>query len=232
MSEQLLQRIQFVTTYYPWLQGLRFVPFGLVQLGFAAWLALPEPEGVDSKARLGVGLLTMQGGMLVATALYALVGRYYRQRFGEVRVSATTRQRMHQAIGVSVVVGLVVGLLTALIRGGAWTQPVELPLAGLLVVSALGVVWYWHWSGRVARHYLGVAAGFAAVAGLHALEANPVYALLRTLPFTSDARAGAVTLVGTWGLAVVVMGVMDHRLLARTLGQEPEPEAGTEEVPG
>ena len=34
----------------------------------------------------------------------------------------------------------------------------------------------------------------------------------------------AVTLTGSWGLAVLVMGVMDHRLLARTLGHEPESE--------
>jgi hypothetical protein len=232
MSEQLLQRIQFVTTYYPWLQGLRFVPFGLVQLGFAAWLALPEPEGVDAKGRLGVGLLVLMVGQLLATGLYALVGRYYRQRFGEVQVSITTRQRMQRAIGVSMVVGLVVGLLTALIRGSGRLPSGEVPLAWFLVVSALGVVWYWHWSGRVARHYLGVAAGFALLAVLHALDANPVYALLRALPFTSDTRGAAVTLVGTWGVAVLVMGVMDHQLLVRTLGNEPEPEAGTEEVPG
>lgn len=232
MSEQLLQRIQFVTTYYPWLQGLRFVPFGVVQLVFAVWLALPEPEGVDAKGRLAVGLLLLLGGQLVATGLYAWVGRYYRQRFGEVQLSATTRQRMQRAISVSLVVGLIVGLVTALIRGSAQLPSGEVPLTGFLVLSALAMVWYWHWSGRMARHYLGVAASFVVLAVLHAVDANPVYALLRTLPFTSDARGAAVTLVGIWGLAVLVMGVMDHRLLVRTLGNEPEPEAGTEEVPG
>ncbi|WP_375770618.1 hypothetical protein NR798_06895 [Archangium gephyra] len=230
MSEQLLQRIQFVTTYYPWLQGLRFVPFGVVQLAFAAWLALPQPEGVDAKARLALGLLTLLGGQLLATGLYAWVGRYYRQRFGEVQLTATTRQRMQRALVVSLGVGLLVGLLTALIRGSGLTPAGEVPLSWFLVVSALGMVWYWHWSGRVARHYLGVAAGFALLAVLHAVEANPVYALLRTLPFTSDTRGAAVTLAGTWGVAVLVMGVMDHRLLVRTLGHAPEPE--TEEVPG
>jgi flagellar biosynthesis protein FliQ len=227
MSEQQLQRIQFVTTYYGWLQGLRFVPFGLVQLAFAAWLALPPPEGTDAQGRYGVGLLVMQGAMLLATGLYALVGVYYRRRFGDVRVSASTRQRMHRALGVSVVVGLVAGLLVAFIRKS--TQLTEPPLSAILVLSALSLVWYWHWSGRVARHYLGVAAGFALLALLHAVEANPVYALLRALPFTTDTRAGGVTLAGSWGLAVVAMGVLDHRLLARTLGNEPEPEG--EEVP-
>jgi flagellar biosynthesis protein FliQ len=225
MSEQQLQRIQFVTTYYDWLQGLRFVPFGLVQLGFAAWLALPPPEGADAKARLGVAMLVMLGGMLLATGLYAWAGAYYRRRFGEVRRSASTHQRMQRALGVSVFAGLMVGLLVAFIRQS--TQLSEVPLSGSLVLSALALVWYWHWSGRVARHYLGVAAGFAVLALLHAVDASPVDALLRALPFTTDSRAGAVTLAGTWGVAIVVMGALDHRLLASTLGHEPE----REEVP-
>ncbi|QRK12569.1 hypothetical protein JQX13_22595 [Archangium violaceum] len=227
MSEQRLQRIQFVTTYYEWLQGLRFVPFGLVQLGFAAWLALPEPEGVDAKGRLGVALLAMLVGMLVAAGLYALAGAYYRRRFGEVRRSASTHQRMKQAIGASAVFGLIAGLLTAVIHKS--TPLTGFPLSEILFASALAVAWYWNWSGRVARHYLGVAAGFALLAVLHALEANPVYALLPTLPLTSDLRGGAVTLAGAWGVAIVVMGMMDHWLLVRTLGHAPEPEFG--EVP-
>jgi hypothetical protein len=230
MSEQQLQRIQFVTTYYDWVQGLRFVPLGLVQLGFAAWLALPTPEGTDAKGRLGVAMLVMLGASLLALGCYALLGAYYRRRFGEVRRSATTNQRMQRAIGMSAVAGLVVGLLVAAIRKSAQAPAAEPPVLLILVVSALSLVWYWQWSGRVARHYLGVAGAFGALAVLHAVDANPVYALLRTLPFTSDARAAAVTLTGMWGLAVVVMGVLDHRLLVRTLGHEPEPE--TEEVPG
>jgi hypothetical protein len=232
MSEHHLQRIQFVTTYYGWVQGLRFVPFGLMNLAFAAWLALPWPEGVDEKGRMGVALLAHMGGMLLATGLAALTGVYYRRRFGEVQVSAATRQRMQRALMISAGVGLVAGLLTALLRKA--THITELPLSGLLLASALAMVWYWHWSGRFARHYLGVAAGFALLAALHAVEANPVYALLRTLSFTSNSRGAAVTLIGTWGLAIVVMGVMDHRLLARTLGYEPESEpepVGSGEVP-
>ncbi|WP_309893175.1 hypothetical protein [Archangium sp.] len=231
MSEQQLQRIQFVTTYYDWLQGLRFVPFGLVQLGFAAWLALPRPEGVDVKARMGAAMLVMLGGMLLATALYALVGAYYRRRFGVVRRSATTHQRMQKALMGSTVVGLVVGLVTAWLRKATdFTEP---PLTGFLLLSGLAMVWYWDWSGRVARHYLGVAAGFVLLGVLQAVDASPVYALLRTLPFTSDSHGAAVTLTGSWGAAVVIMGLLDHRLLARTLGHEPEPEpdSAPEEVP-
>ncbi len=227
MSEQQLQRIQFVTTYYDWLQGLRFVPFGLVQLGFAAWLAMPRPEGVDVKARMGVAMLVMLGGMLMATALYALVGAYYRRRFGVVRRSATTHQRMQKALIGSTVVGLVVGLITAWLRKA--TDLTEPPVSGFLLISGLAVVWYWHWSGRVARHYLGVAAGFVLLGVLQAVDASPVYALLRALPFTSDGQGAAVTMAGSWGAAVVIMGVLDHRLLSRTLGHEPEPEP--EEVP-
>ena len=227
MSEQQLQRIQFVTTYYDWLQGLRFVPFGVVQLLFAAWLSVPRPEGADAKGYFAVALLANLGGMLVATGLYGLLGGYYRQRFGEVRRSAVTHQRMQRAIGLSAALGLFAGLLTAMLR--ASTSASGLPLTEFLFLSAASIVGYWYWSGRVASHYLGVAGLFALLAGLHAVDASPVYALLRTLPFTTDSHGAAVTLAGTWGLAVILMGVMDHRLLARTLGHEPEAE--TAEVP-
>ncbi|WNG54614.1 hypothetical protein F0U59_07340 [Archangium gephyra] len=230
MSEQQLQRIQFVTTYYDWVQGLRFVPLGVVYLGFAAWLALPTPEGVDAKMHLAMGILVMLGASVLAMGCYALLGPYYRRRFGEVRRSVTTNRRMNRALGVSVVAGLVVGALTVVLHKSMQANPAEPPVVWILSVSAVGLAWYWQWSDRVAGHYLGVAGGFVAMAVLHAMEANPVYALLRALPFTSEARAAGVTLSGMWGLAVVVMGVMDHRLLVRTLGHEPEPES--EEVPG
>ena len=176
MSEQQLQRIQFVTTYYDWLQGLRFVPLGLVLLGFAAWMALPRAQEVGTHEPMAMAMLWMMGGLLLATALYPLVGVYYRRRFGVVRRSTHTNLRMQQALAVSVIVGMVTGLLSVLLRHS--TNLSELPLSWFLFYSALSLVWYWHWSGRVARHYLGVATGFALLAVLHAVGASPVYALL------------------------------------------------------
>lgn len=228
MSRHQLQRIRFVTTYYDWLQGLRFVPFGLVLLGFAAWMALPRAQGVGTHEHMAVAMVWTMGGLLLATVLYPLVGVYYRRRFGVVRRSSRTQVRMHKALVMSTLVGLVAGVLAVVIRRTAHLG--EMPLSSFLFCSALSLVWYWHWSGRVARHYLGVATGFALLAVLHAVGASPVYALLQALPFTTHDEGMAVTLTGSWGLAVVVMGVLDHRLLARTLGHEPEAES--EEAPG
>jgi hypothetical protein len=226
MSEHQLQRIQFVTTYYDWLQGLRFVPVGLLSLGVAVWLALPGQEADVSAQRTRVRLV-LGVGLILATALYALLGAYYRRRFGVVRMSPSTRQRMQRALGVSMGVGLLAGILSALLRASS-ASLTQGPVSWLLLLAGLSIAWYWHWSGRFAHHYLAVAAGLAGLALLQGVDANPVCALLRTLPFTTDGHCAAVTLSGAVGLAVIGLGVLDHRLLVHTLGSEPE---GGEEVP-
>jgi hypothetical protein len=223
MSEQL-RRIQFVTTYYDWVQGLRFVPVGLLSLGMAIWLSLASTE-----PRKQVGLVLVLGGGAVAAVLYGALGVYYRRRFGVVRGSANTRKRMWRAIGVSVVVGGVFGALFAASRKQLGSGSV--PVALWMLVFALGIAWYWHWSGRVAHHYLAVAAGVGVLGLLDALGASPVCAVLQKLPFTTDSRCAAVTLMGTMGLAVLVMSVLDHRLLVRMLGDPPESESGSKEAP-
>ncbi len=226
MSEQL-RRIQFVTTYYSWLQGLRFVPIGLVALALAAWLSVADPAQGDPKAQRLVARLVLLGGMALAGVLYAVLGAYYRRRFGVVQASAFTRQRMIRALGISSGIGLLLGGAMYLSRRAPIASETTVFLT--LLASGLGIVWYWHWSGRVAHHYLPVAAAMAALGLLELLGASPVCALLQRLPFTTDARCAAVTLSSAWGVATLVVGVLDHRLLVRTLGHAPEPE--TEEVP-
>jgi hypothetical protein len=230
MSEQL-QRIRFVTTYYDWLQGLRFLPLGLFPLGVSVWLALPWREQVDAQTRGEVGLGLTLAGLALAAALYAWLGAYYRRRFGVVRRSPSTHQRMRRAILVSLGVGIAAALATRMLRASTPVSQ-EPPLFAMLLLAGLGMVWYWHWTGRFVRHYLAVAVGFVGLAALHALEVNPVCALLRALPFTTDSRCAGVTLTAAWGVAVLVMAVLDHRLLASTLGPEPESEPESEEVPG
>jgi hypothetical protein len=224
MSEQL-RRIQFVTTYYQWLQGLRFIPLGLMCLGLAVWGSLASLEQVRLKTHPVTVLLPLVGGLTLAGVLYAVLGAYYRRRFGIVQASPATRQRMSHALSAATIVGLLAGLLVEPLRRAVVISPQVQVFIGLLL-TALGIIWYWHWSGRVAKHYLYVAAGLGGWALLELLGANPVCALLQQLPFTTTSRCNLVTLSTACGASVIVMGVLDHLLLARTLGPEPEPEPG------
>jgi hypothetical protein len=226
MSEQL-RRIQFVTTYYSWLQGLRFIPLGLLSLGLAVWMSLSSLESVQPKRHRPEVLLVVLGGLALSSALYKVLGAYYRRRFGVVQATPRTRQRMVRALMVSLVVGLVLGAMAQLSRMGP--GPSKGVLFVTLLLCGLGIIWYWHWTGRVVHHYLPVAAGFVGLSLLEVLGASPVCDLLQRLPFTTDSRCAGVTLCSAWGLAVIALGVLDHRLLVRTLGKPPESEP--EEVP-
>jgi hypothetical protein len=222
MSEQL-RRIQFVTTYYQWLQGLRFIPLGLVCLGLAVWMSLASLAQFRLRTHPVEMLVPLVGGLALAGALYAALGAYYRRRFGIVQPSTSTRQRMGRAIRASLIGGALAGFLVQLIRRADVMGPQVQMFLGLLA-SALGIVWYWHWSGRVAHHYLPVAAGLVGFGLLELAGASPVCALLKRLPFTTDSRCDLVTLGLAVGASVIVLGVLDHRLLVRTLGPAPEPE--------
>ncbi|HEX8703939.1 MAG TPA: hypothetical protein VF815_34225, partial [Myxococcaceae bacterium] len=154
------------------------------------------------------------------------LGAYYRRRFGVVRASASTRKRMAWAVGLGTVFGLLAGGGTALVEklAGAPRVPV---LVGLLLLG-LSIVFSWYWSGRVAHHYLAVAAAVVVLGLLDALGASPVCALLERLPFAAANRCVGVTLSGVTGAAIIAMGLLDHRLLVRMLGGAPESEEGSE----
>lgn len=220
MSESL-RRIQYVTTYYEWIQGLRFVPMGLMAVGLAVWIAV-----TGAPPRLREYPVAMVLAVGIAAGLYAVLGGYYRRKFGDVRATASTRKRVVWVIGLSMVVGLLVGVVSGLTRqfeGAAQMKPV----AGL-VLFGLSLVVFWYWTGRVVHHYLGMAAVVVALGVLDALGLSPVCALL---PATSAQRCTVVTLFGTVGMTITVMGVMDHLMLVRLLGAPPESESESEEAP-
>ena len=220
MSESL-RRIQYVTTYFEWVQGLRFVPMGLMGLGLAVWMALADPP-----LRLREHPVVVAVAVAVAAGFYVALGLYYRRRFGEVRPSASTRQRTKRLSRLALVAGLVVAGASDLIRwfGG----PSQLPTLVGLALFGLALVYCWHWSGRVAHHYLVIAAVLLVLGVLDALGLSPVCALLKQLPSAPVDRCVDVTMVGAAGLVITALGVLDHLLLARLLGPPPE----SEEAPG
>ncbi|WP_426753701.1 hypothetical protein [Myxococcus sp. Y35] len=214
--EDRLRRIQSVTRYYDWLQGLRFLPFGLVLLGFALWLAW-LPAGGGSAA--AVGALSLGVGVLAALVLHPVLGIYYQRRFGQVRPSAATkRPRLQMALAFSGV-GLLLALgLAALASRGSDSH---LSVSGALAVSAAALVAYWAVIGRFIPHYPPIAGAMFLVAALHQLGLNPVCGWMHAGEATSTGPCGLVTFNAAWGLALVVLTLLDHRMLVHTLSPAP-----------
>lgn len=93
-----LERVRYVTKHYEQLQGLRYVPIGLVMLAVYAFpismsegsflftflQALPKvAQTVLPSAFLYLGFLILA----VAVVLSLLIGEHYRKRFGNVERS-------------------------------------------------------------------------------------------------------------------------------------------------
>ncbi|AEI68637.1 hypothetical protein [Corallococcus macrosporus] len=214
--DERLQRIQFVTRYYDWLQGLRFLPFGVLLAGFALWLALLPPDGGTPAA---VGAIALAVGMVATLVLYPLAGGYYQRRFGEVRPSAVMKQTRLRLTVLFAVVGLALASgLVALGFDGAGTG---FPVSGALAVSAAALLAYWAAIGRFVPHYPPIAGAMLLVAALHALGLNPLCGWLHAGDAASTIRCDLVTFHAAWGVALTALAVLDHRLLVQALSPAP-----------
>ncbi len=224
MSE--LRRIQFVTRFFPYLQGLRLLPIGLGLLVLAAWAAWRGSPGAVTllrPERLPVLLL----GALPILGLYGLLGIYYRNTYGMVRQPWTTRRRVLRAMLTVSLLGMVMGILE---RSSAGTPA---PMGLFLGLLGLSFTWCWVRSSFVAHHYFVTGVAVMIFAPAHPLGYPPVGALLQTLPFTSDAHCPEVTLFSTWGMALIMLGLLDHRMLVRSMRPIPDTEPDTAPgVPG
>ncbi|GEN08473.1 hypothetical protein SAMN05443572_10698 [Myxococcus fulvus] len=218
MNEHL-RRIQAVTRYYEWVQGLRFLPLGVVMLGFAAWMAtLPSQAGLPHAVALGVlGL-----GLVGALVLYPVTGSYYRRRFGDVKPSQQMRQTRLRLVVLFGLGGLLVGLGLAMLARG---EPLDgMAVTALLALGGVTLLAYWAVTGRFAPHYPPVAVGMGMLALAHHLGLNPLCGLLHTQAPSSVMKCGFITVQAAWGLMLVVLSLLDHRLLVRTLRPAPVDE--------
>lgn len=225
MNEHL-RRIQLVTRYYDWLQGLRFLPIGLVLLGAAGWLVVvPVDAGHPPK----LGPVVMATALPVALLAYAVMGGYYRRRFGDVRPSAATVQTRRRMMLTFVLVGLLLSQGLVLLLGKRTGQ--GLPMALAMALGAGAVLAYWAWMGRFVPHYPPIAAVMLVLAGVHHLGLNPLCTLLHPGSTGPDWRCDMATFHLAWGLAIIAMSLLDHRLLVRTLRPVPveAPESEPEE---
>lgn len=218
MSE--LRRIQFVTRYFQYLQGLRVLPLGLGLLAVGLWMALPDTPGLAELLEFE-RLPLLLALTLPVLGLYSLAGLYYRRTYGFVQQNSTTRRRVMRALGAVCILGAVVGLLQR-------SEPGWAPTEAFLVMLSVSCAWCWVHSGFQVHHHVIASVVLLILAGLHGLELSPVRVLLQGLPFTSAAHHDEVTLFSAWGLTLSTLGVMDHRLLAAYMRPVPDTDATPE----
>ena len=195
---QDLKRIRSVTGSYGELQGLRKLPVALfvlvVSLIYFVWD--PAPGNLD-------GLILIVPGVAAAWWLSRRIGRYYDAAFGQVQPIPRSRRDRIEAI------------VLALLAYGAFCLDTMalVPVSVLGMAMAVTMLYEWWKAGRFRTHYLVAAALFVVVA------------LLPSIGVLSDVlirRGGAWFILVLLGAIGVIVAILDHLLLARTLKPLPE----------
>lgn len=203
---QDLERVRYVTANYERLQGLKVAPLGLMLLALAPLTLLRfDALGIaPERQEAFLAVLLFFGGMvgiMVATGVGLVVGHRYERLYGKAR-----RRPLRRRTIVLVVVGIVafeIGYLAYVTL-----QPPVYPL--YLLLGLAGIVFWWP-ERRFRAHYLLVAAAFV-VAGL--------LSALGVLPGSYVAQFGL--LLALAGFSCLLVSVLDHRLLVKTMKPLPE----------
>jgi len=183
-------RLQYVTRRYPHLQGLRLLPLAALFLLSALWRAgWMHLPGDD---RPLVAARWFVAGLAIAVGASYPLRAWYSARFG------TLSQRVSDS-PLATMVTFIASLPLAIAIQGEARLTVLLPVA--LLAAVLAGVGIGHYPLR--RHYLGAAAVLF------------VLALLPDLGVPADVLS--VLFDAAIGVALVVVGVGDHRLLTATL---------------
>lgn len=184
------ERIRFVTTHYQQLQGLRLMPLGVYLLALAASGLGWLSWLPGDPARASARWL----GALFCLALAAGVAAtaWYRRRYGAM--TPLSRRRRNTWIVLAVGIFLVAAQFDQYANGPVALAPLSVAAALVLTVRADG------WDRA---HFLIAAVPWLAAAWIPVLHHDG------TTRVVSYALAG--------GVALIVVGIGDHRLLSRTL---------------
>jgi hypothetical protein len=186
-------------TDYPYLRGLLAVPAGL--LFIVAALGNWEWGPLRHDWAFAVAVVVI--GLAVAA-----VHRYYNEHYG--RVTPSTRQQIKAAGAVAVGVALMIGGSMVLRSRASWS--LDLPVNA--IAASFGLLMLVHYAAVVgARLHHVVIWGSLLVTGL--------------VPVWNGADPSNIGLVLA-GVAVMVNGVFDHRLLVRTFGPATTPMLGSD----
>jgi hypothetical protein len=134
----------------------------------------------------------------LAAAAALLVHRYYDEHWG--RVTPSTRAQIRAAIAAVGGVAIMLGLTTLLRSRASWS--LDLPVNPIPAAFAVLMLAYYALVMRLRAHHLAIWGALLAVS---------------LLPVWDGDDPGNVGLVLA-GVAVMLDGVFDHRLLVRTLG--------------
>jgi hypothetical protein len=196
-----LDRIRFVTRHFQDLQGLRdLVPLGMMSLGQALASPLfyfPGPTAV----RLALGLSFLLAAGLGGTFLTSRSRAYYRRLFGEVEVGRWENLRK----SLWGLVPAALALLYLLVTGSLSVPRVQ--------CAGFGSVLLYRWLAMECRR-----------SQIHHLLLGGLLTLLAVLGPGIYPAAEDVVAYGASGASWIVAGLLDHRLLVRTLGQLPPPD--------
>ena len=189
-----LQRIRYVTENFAFLQGLRSLPLGLLFLLFAAGMA-----GWNLFVPAQVGFLE---GVIILACFGASwwIGTLYKRRFGRVE-----RKRSRAWDYVIVIAATVIAVEIDLYA----SLPVDLLS---LTLSGFFIWMYVDWKERI--HYLVIGTVLVGVC---------LAPLLPSAGF--DGRLwgeGGAAFIAAMCLGLIIGGLLDHRLLVRTLPPAPE----------
>jgi len=219
LSPQDLDRIRFVTRHFHDLQGLQSrVPMGILYLALGLVFLASSNVYVFSAGIALLDLLLVVAGAGASWWMARWARSYYTSHFGEVERREANPLSPWGRRGVAV---LALTLLVFLFVLAKYPPPIlRSQVAIIRAYCLIGGAWtFGLWVQRGSRlcqaHYLmlGIlAVGLAAP--VHALD--PLVLLL-------SGRVGFFLAVGAF---LVVTGLLDHRVLVRTLWQlSPEPHA-------
>jgi hypothetical protein len=132
--------------------------------------------------------------VLAAAAAYAVIFRFYNDHYGRVMPKVGVRG----ALGIAAAIAVMGG-------GSVLVQVLDLPLNGILLSWGVAYLGYYGLTVGLRPHHVAIW-GAVLVAGL--------------VPLWPDARTSNASNTGLLivGAAVILTGVLDHRLLVRTLG--------------
>jgi hypothetical protein len=190
-----LQNVRFVTRYYLVLQGLVLVPFGAM----VVFLSIGQILGWSGFAQ---GDCTLPMALFpVAVGLTLLAFRYYRRRYGKVKLTTTLVSQIFSIVFVALCVPLVILSDYA----DFWFPQVAVSIHMLFMGGFCFAVPLASMGRR--RHYWVMGGVVALFAILPAWELYPKTALAIGKGYSSL----------IYGLIMLVGGLFDHWTLVRSL---------------
>jgi len=182
-------RLESAATDYTYLRGLFGIPIGLTFI-------------LAALGNIGWGPLDHAWVFLVCLAALGLsclpINRFYNRHYG--RVTLSTRQQVRVTIATIASTALILG--GSLLLNSRAGFSLDLPVNPIAVTFALGMLIVGAATLGVKRHHVVVLGALLAI-GLMPIWGGP----------SADNVGLALA-----GVAVIVMGLLDHRLLVRTFG--------------